>query len=78
MTGAAAFLISSGSLCLGMGSGPHPNVPYGIPPEVISPTDSERANETRLSDGMLMGVLLSVSYACVLVWRGRTKESRLN
>jgi hypothetical protein len=60
---AAAFLICGSSLSFGMGSGPHPNVPYGLP----SPASADAPSST-LPGGEGIWLLLSILSPAVLVW----------
>ena len=72
LAGMAALLICPGGVCLGMGSGPHPTVPYGIPaPEQVLSAEGQSALQA--SDALWIWVLVSVGYVCVLTWAGRAK-----
>jgi len=78
LIGIVVALICCSSHALAMGSGPHPNVPYGIPPPPprlsLSPAELNAMDRPAALVRVypIEWMILSVAYASVLIWAVQT------
>ena len=77
LVAAALAVICAGS-CLGMGSGPHPNVPIGIPPAPkISPDAMMQAPQSVPGLSAGAAIMLLVALVCVSLLMGVVRKSAM-